>query len=282
MEGNDTVATSTEQWSTDLNARSAPRVTYAYIGPDDGTWEGIGAGLEARDLGAAEALDARVGARDVRATDGATLDWRAHTGDFLALYVRSGSASITTADGETHELGADDAVYLPPLHRFRAELTPGTVMIEITAPAAIEYLEGDAAPESSDKPAIVNRDAPDKYVSDGGPLSRTFFSYRDLGVTEATEGRIMLEVLRAVEPADRTGWHTHSMGQIALILSGKAMIQVEEHPPVALVANSTCYIGNRMRHDVYDVDDDYALLEVYMPADWDTIPCPAPKNAAPR
>lgn len=93
---------------------------------------------------------------------------------------------------------------------------------------------------------------------------------------------MMLEVLKAVEPADRTGWHTHSMGQIALIVGGKAMIQVEHHAPVALVDGSTCYIGSRMRHDVYAVDDDYMLLEVYMPADWDTIPCPAPPDAAPR
>lgn len=280
------MASTLSSWSTDLNDRSAPRVSYGYVGPDEGEWTPDGTGLETRDLRAAEMTDDRVGARDLRPADssGAKLDWRAHTGDFLALYVRTGSARLVTDDGETHELGAHDAAYIPRLHRHRLELSGDAVVIEITSPAACRVIEGDALAglTPSETSPIVNRDRPESYVPDGGPLSRSFFSYRDIGVSEVTEGRIMLEVLKAVEPAERTGWHTHSMGQIALIVRGKAMIQVEEHEPVALIDRATGYIGCRMRHDVYDVDDDYMLLEVYMPADWDTIPCPPPPNAAAR
>lgn len=274
------------RWQTDLNARSAPRVSYAYVAVGEGEWVADGRGFEVRDLKGAEMTDDRVGARDLRAADraGATADWRAHTGDLMALYVRQGTVQLDLGNGESVELGAHDAVYIPALHRYRAQFSGDAVVIEITSPAAVQFIEGDALArlEPSDASPIVNLDSPDKYKSDGGPLSRKFFAYRDLGVSEITEGRMMLEVLKAVEPADRTGWHTHSMGQIALIVGGKAMIQVEHHAPVALVDGSTCYIGSRMRHDVYAVDDDYKLLEVYMPADWDTIPCPAPPDAAPR
>lgn len=277
---------SQSQWTTDLNARSAPRVSYGYIAADEGDWVPDARSLEIRDLKGAEMTDGRVGARDLRAADrgGASLDWRAHNGDLMAIYVRQGTVRLEFGAGDIHELGAHDAAYIPALHRFRAEFSGDAVVIEITSPASVDLIEGDAlgSIEPSLVSPILNRHAPEKYVSNGGPLSRAFFAYRDLGVTEITEGRMMLEVLKAVEPADRTGWHTHSMGQIALIVGGKAMIQVENHPPVALVDGSTCYIGSRMRHDVYAVDDDYILLEVYMPADWDTIPCPAPPDAAPR
>lgn len=279
------MATTLSTWSTDLNARSAPRVSYGYVGPEEGEWTSDGTGLEIRDLGAAEMTDDRVGARDLRAAGGdVELDWRAHSGDFLAVYVRTGSVRLDTEGGEALELGAHDAAYIPRLHRHRWRLSGDAVLIELTSPATVSLIDGDelAALEPSSASPIVNRHSPDKYVPDGGPLSRSFFSYRDIGVSEATEGRIMLEVLKAVEPAERTGWHTHSMGQIALIVARKAMIQVEDHEPVPLVDRSTGYIGSRMRHDVYDVDDDYMLLELYMPADWDTIPCPAPPNAAAR
>jgi quercetin dioxygenase-like cupin family protein len=274
----------TSEWSTDLNSRSAPRVSYAYLGKDEGIWIDAGEGLEARDLGAAEATDDRVGARDIRATFATTTQWRAHEGDFLAVCVRSGSAEIELDDSTTLTLAEGDTAYVPKHSRHRLALAAGATVIEITSPATAVFSNGpvlDDLPAGHGEP-IVSREAPDNYSSDGGPLSRSFFSYRDVGVSDATGRRIMLEVLKAVEPADRTGWHTHSMGQIALILTGKAMIQVEEYDPVVLEAGATAYIGCRMRHDVYDVDPDYSLLEVYMPADWDTIPCPPPPAAPPR
>lgn len=274
----------TSEWSTDLNPRSAPRVSYAYLGKDDGVWVDAGDGLQARDLGAAEATDDRIGARDIRATVATATRWRAHEGDFLAVFVRSGAAEIDLDQGVVLTLTEGDAVYMPRHSRHRLALPAGATVIEITSPATAVFTFGPALedlPAAQDEP-IVSREVPTNYTSDGGPLSRSFFSYRDLGVSDATGRRIMVEVLKAVEPADRTGWHTHSMGQIALILTGKAMIQVEEYVPVALEAGATAYIGCRMRHDVYDVDPDYSLLEVYMPADWDTIPCPPPPAAAPR
>jgi quercetin dioxygenase-like cupin family protein len=274
-------------WSTDLSPRSAPRVSYAYLGRDEGVWKPIDGGLEARDHGAGEQTDDHVDVHDIRPTGvAAEVGWRFHTGDFLFLYVRTGSIEVEGEDLQPTTLNAGDAIYLPPRYRHRVHLDPGSSVIEVTAPSAIGY-EQVSAPEV---PAgggvaaspLINRDLPENCSADGGPLSRAFFRYRDLGMSDVTGGRIMLEVLTAAEPADRTGWHTHSMGQIAIILTGKAMIQVEEHEPIVLEAGSTAFIGSRMRHDVYDVDADYSLLEVYMPADWDTIPCPAPKNAPSR
>src|SRR5437879_939437 len=41
---------------------------------------------------------------------------------------------------------------------------------------------------------------------------RSFFSYRDLGIRQATSGRVLAQIIRAERPHDGSaGWHRHSL-----------------------------------------------------------------------
>ena len=276
------------RWYSDLVANSAPEVDYSYVGPHEGSWVPCSLpGTEARDLDATSATRGRMGARELRpnAPEGAAdTGWCEYQGDFRAWFLRSGTLRVETEDGQAFELAAGDMVSLPPSFGFRGILSPDTLVYELTAPAQLQTVTLPVQPEHGvgDATVIVDHDRPDAYQPDGGPLSRAFFRYRDLGVADATDGRVMLEVIRAHEAAEATGWHHHSMAQIALILTGRAVIQVEDNPPVELLPGAALVQGARVVHDVYHVSADYSLLEVYMPADWDTIPCAEPVGAAPR
>jgi quercetin dioxygenase-like cupin family protein len=136
-----------------------------------------------------------------------------------------------------------------------------------------------------DKP-IVNTFAHVKpgdtpWVSEG---LRSFFQYRDLGIADATGGRVIAQLVRANEaPEKGTGWHQHVADfHIVLMLKGWArfMYEDKEH----LVAAGDC-VHQRpgITHFLFDYSPDMEYLEVVGPADFKTVdvdgpvPVPAPK-----
>src|SRR5690606_10980794 len=108
------------------------------------------------------------------------------------------------------------------------------------------------------------------YIVGDGP--RSFFSYRDLGVAAATGRRIHIHIVRASKPIEKgTGWHSHSMGQLFYVLEGWADLEVERLPSVRMSAGDAMCIAPRMKHDVPRFSNDYAVLEMCIPADYDTV-----------
>ena len=118
------------------------------------------------------------------------------------------------------------------------------------------------------------------WVDDG---LRAFFQYRDLGVAEATGGRVIAQLVRAKEaPEKGTGWHQHQAEfHIVLMLKGwaKFMYEDKEH----LVAAGDC-VHQRpgITHYLFDYSDDMEYLEVVAPANFGTtevesgVPVPEP------
>jgi quercetin dioxygenase-like cupin family protein len=117
----------------------------------------------------------------------------------------------------------------------------------------------------------------------GGGL-RDFFLYRDLGITEATGGRVIAQLVKANEaPEKGTGWHRHTAEfHIVIMLKGWArfMYEDKEH----LVAAGDC-VHQRpgIMHYLFDYSPDMEYLEIVGPADFptidmdSTIPVPEPK-----
>lgn len=110
---------------------------------------------------------------------------------------------------------------------------------------------------------------------------RDFFLYRDLGVAEATGGRVVAQLVRANEaPEAGTGWHRHvAEFHIVIMLKGWArfMYEDQEH----LVAAGDC-VHQRpgIVHYLFDYSPDMEYLEVVAPADFKSIdaegPCAVP------
>ncbi len=112
------------------------------------------------------------------------------------------------------------------------------------------------------------------YVMGEGP--RKFFKYRDLGVAAATNRRIHIHVVRATQAVNGgTGWHSHSMGQLFYVLRGWADLAVQNQPWVRMHSGDAMCISPRMSHNVPGFTDDYLVLEMCIPADYDTVDAPA-------
>ena len=114
---------------------------------------------------------------------------------------------------------------------------------------------------------------------------RDFFLYRDLGVAEATGGRVIAQLAKANEaPEKGTGWHQHQAEfHIVYMVKGwaKFMYEGKEH----LVEAGDC-VHQRpgITHFLFDYSPDMEYLEVVGPADFGTkdvegpcaVPAPAP------
>jgi quercetin dioxygenase-like cupin family protein len=113
---------------------------------------------------------------------------------------------------------------------------------------------------------------------EGGGL-RDFFLYRDLGVKEATNGKVVAHVTRAnLPPASSggTGWHIHvAEFQIVYMLKGWAKFMYEDQ--ITLVEEGDC-VHQRpgIVHYLYDYSPDMEYLEIVCPADFGTEPAEGP------
>ncbi|TCK32884.1 cupin domain [Paraburkholderia sp. BL8N3] len=110
---------------------------------------------------------------------------------------------------------------------------------------------------------------------------RDFFQYRDLGVAEATGGRVIAHLVRAANaPEAGTGWHIHKTEfQIVLMLKGWARFMYEDQE--TLVSAGDCvHQAPGIRHYLFDYSSDMEYLEIVGPADFKSItvegPCAIP------
>ena len=101
---------------------------------------------------------------------------------------------------------------------------------------------------------------------------RDFFLYRDLGVEQATAGRVIAQLVKAnMAPEKGTGWHRHEADfQIVIMLKGWARFMYEDQE--TLVSAGDC-VHQRpgIRHFLFDYSPDMEYLEIVSPADFKTI-----------
>jgi len=129
--------------------------------------------------------------------------------------------------------------------------------------------ETDKAQETAREIGIVNHLAPDSFKPDG---LRPFFEYRPLGLDKLTDGKVGAHVVRA-----RPGMHadapthTHALDfQFVYVLKGWVEFEYEGHGRHKLVAGSTVYQPPGIKHKEIAHSDDLELLEITMPAEFET------------
>jgi quercetin dioxygenase-like cupin family protein len=141
--------------------------------------------------------------------------------------------------------------------------------------ATLERPKAAAAPKM--KKAVTSAKTPD-YVEG----RRTFFKYRDLGVTAASNGWMRAQLMQAVTGMTQpTGWHYHVCdGQFVYALKGFVELEFEDGSQCRLEAGDSCFIPGGMKHNEIRTSDDVEILEVCLPADMGTVPCEAPAKPA--
>ena len=101
---------------------------------------------------------------------------------------------------------------------------------------------------------------------------RSFFEYRDLGIETATQGRVVAHVIRAAAGQAFSGQpHLHRTEfQLVYVLKGWIEFEYEGQGVVRLEAGSCVHQPPEIRHREIGHSDDLELLEIVMPADFET------------
>ena len=101
---------------------------------------------------------------------------------------------------------------------------------------------------------------------------RSFFEYRDLGIREATAGRVVAHVIRAAAGEAFSGQpHLHDTSfQLVYVLKGWIEFEYEGQGVVRLEAGSCVHQPPGIRHREIGHSPDIEMLEVVMPADFRT------------
>lgn len=109
---------------------------------------------------------------------------------------------------------------------------------------------------------------------------RAFFEYRDLGINDATKGKFIAHVIRAVpgrhaEPK----WHVHHLDfQIVYILQGWVVFEYEGQGEVTLRKGTSVLQPPGIRHREISHSDDLELIEICSPAEFETELVDAPDS----
>jgi quercetin dioxygenase-like cupin family protein len=104
---------------------------------------------------------------------------------------------------------------------------------------------------------------------------RAYAQYRDLGIKEATHGMAQAHVIRFVPPCrpeEVSKLHYHDVDfQMIYVLKGWIKSEFEGEGAHVMAAGSCWIQPPRIAHKVLDYSDDCELLEIILPADFDTV-----------
>jgi quercetin dioxygenase-like cupin family protein len=104
---------------------------------------------------------------------------------------------------------------------------------------------------------------------------RRYAKYRDLGMAKATGGRVQAHVIRFVPPCrpeEVSKLHYHDVEfQMVYVLKGWIKTELEGQGVHVMRPGSAWLQPPRIKHKVLDYSDDCEVLEVILPADFETV-----------
>jgi hypothetical protein len=118
---------------------------------------------------------------------------------------------------------------------------------------------------------VASHLSPDAF--EGG--LRSYAKYRDLNIVSATKGSARAHVIKMIPPCDPpvvSKRHYHDV-EFQMIYVLKGWIKGEyEGAGVVTMREGSCWLQPpRIEHSVLDYSDDCELLEIIMPADFETV-----------
>ncbi|WP_449433482.1 cupin domain-containing protein [Pseudomonas putida] len=111
------------------------------------------------------------------------------------------------------------------------------------------------------------------------PGRRHFFKYRDLGLTDATQGVARAQVTCATDVMEETGWHYH-ICEVHFIyaLRGWIDLQFEDGRTVRVDTGESLFIPPGLKHNETAISPDLELFEMSVPAKMETVACDPPPH----
>jgi mannose-6-phosphate isomerase-like protein (cupin superfamily) len=124
--------------------------------------------------------------------------------------------------------------------------------------------------------------SPEARYTDGG--LRSFFVYRDTGVTAATKGKVCVQLVRAARKSSEakggTGVHFHT-ADVHVVYMMRGWAKFDYDGVDTLVEAGDC-VHQRpgIPHSLYDWSDDMEFMEIIMPGDFATTELTPPAAVA--
>jgi quercetin dioxygenase-like cupin family protein len=118
---------------------------------------------------------------------------------------------------------------------------------------------------------VVNKAKDHPFKGDG---LRAYREYRDLGVGASTKGAVHAHIIRTTAPCPEggSGLHYHDLDfQMVFCLKGRSRVWFDGVGEVEFEAGDSWIQPPRIRHNVLYYSDDYELLEITMPAEYETV-----------
>lgn len=104
---------------------------------------------------------------------------------------------------------------------------------------------------------------------------RSYAEYRDLGIVDASHGMVRAHVLRFTEPCDPevvSKLHYHdTQFQMVYVLKGWMKTRLGDMDEITMRAGSAWTQPPKIRHVVTDYSDDCEVLEIILPAEFETV-----------
>ena len=108
---------------------------------------------------------------------------------------------------------------------------------------------------------------------------RHFFKYRDLGLTDATDGASRAQVTCATDVMEETGWHYHICDvHFVFALRGWIDLQFEDGRTVRVNTGESLFIPPGLKHNETAISPDLELFEMSVPAKMGTVACDPPPH----
>ncbi len=118
---------------------------------------------------------------------------------------------------------------------------------------------------------MVNRGSGNPFVSGG---LRVYREYRDLGIAAATGGRVHAHIIRTTAPCPEggSGMHYHELEfQMVMVRKGRSTVWFEGQGEVDFEEGDAWIQPPGIRHNVLSYSDDYEVLEITLPAGFETV-----------
>lgn len=119
---------------------------------------------------------------------------------------------------------------------------------------------------------VVSHHREEDFRADG---LRAYAQYRDLGIAEGTYGLARAHVIRLIGPCDPnevSKLHFHGVEfQMVYVLKGWVKTYLEGQGEIMMREGSSWTQPPRIKHLIRDYSDDCELLEVILPADFETV-----------
>lgn len=157
----------------------------------------------------------------------------------------------------------------PNNHRRAATSANGTTMKTATAATP----PASAAASRRARAFFVNQSSRARFERRG---LRAYFEYRDLGIADATRGKVVAHVIRARPGKAPEGeWHRHDCRiQFVYVLKGWVRFEYEGVGEVVMRKGDCFHQPPNIRHREISHSKDVELLEVVSPADFATTDAP--------